>query len=76
MAKPKLQDLEFEIDRLKSEITHLKATKKYGLVWTPKPAFQADVAWESYRMTGRDSVTSASAFPKAGILTLGFRYTW
>ena len=46
------------------------------LAWTPKPAFQADVAWESYRMTGRDSVTSASAFPKAGILTLGFRYTW
>jgi hypothetical protein len=46
------------------------------LVWTPKPAFQADVAWESYRMTGRDSQTSASAFPKAGIVTAGFRYTW
>ena len=46
------------------------------VVWTPKPAFQADLAWESYRMTGRDSVTSASAFPKAGIVTLGFRYAW
>jgi len=46
------------------------------LVWTPKPAFQADIAWDSYRMTGRDSVTSASAFPKAGIFTVGFRYSW
>ena len=46
------------------------------LVWTPKPAFQADIAWESYRMTGRDSATSASAFPKAGIFTFGLRYTW
>lgn len=46
------------------------------LVWTPKPAFQADIAWESYRMTGRDSLTSASAFPKAGIFTFGLRYTW
>ena len=46
------------------------------LVWTPKPAFQADIAWESYRMSGRDSATSASAFPKAGIATFGFRYTW
>jgi hypothetical protein len=46
------------------------------LVWTPKPFFQADIAWESYRMTGRDSVTSASAFPKAGIFTAGFRSSW
>lgn len=46
------------------------------LVWTPKPAFQADIAWESYRMTRRDSATSASAFPKAGIFTFGLRYTW
>lgn len=46
------------------------------LVWTPKPAFQADIAWESYRMEGRDRVTSASAFPDAGIVTVGFRLTW
>lgn len=46
------------------------------LVWTPKPSFQADIAWESYRMNGRDSATSASAFPDASIITAGFRLTW
>ncbi|HWA24323.1 MAG TPA: DUF3570 domain-containing protein [Lacunisphaera sp.] len=46
------------------------------LVWTPKPAFQADVAWESYRMSGRDRQTSASAFPEANIVTVGARYAW
>lgn len=50
----------------------------YGLklVWTPKPSFQADVAWESYRMEGRDGITSKSAYPTAGIFTVGFRVAW
>ena len=50
----------------------------YGLklVWTPKPAFQADVAWERYEMSGRDGITAASAFPDASIVTVGFRLSW
>jgi hypothetical protein len=50
----------------------------YGmkLVWTPKPAFRADVAWERYEMNGRDGITSASAFPDASIVTVGFRLIW
>lgn len=50
----------------------------YGvkLVWTPKPAFQADIAWERYEMNGRDGVTSASAFPDASIVTVGLRFVW
>jgi len=46
------------------------------LVWTPKPAFQADLAWENYQMSGRDRQTSASAFPDANIVTAGLRFTW
>lgn len=46
------------------------------LAWTPKPGFQADVAWESYRMEGRDNMTSDSAFPDATIVTVGFRFSW
>jgi hypothetical protein len=50
----------------------------YGLklVWTPNPAFQADVAWERYEMSGRDGITAASAFPDASIVTVGFRLSW
>jgi hypothetical protein len=39
------------------------------LVWNPKPAFQTDLAWERYRMRGRDGVTANSAFPEANIVT-------
>jgi hypothetical protein len=46
------------------------------LVWTPKPAFQADLAWEAYEMNGRDGMTSASAFPRAKMLTAGVRFAW
>lgn len=53
-------------------------TWTYGvkLVWTPKPAFQADLAWERYEMNGRDGQTPSSAFADAGILTVGARFRW
>lgn len=46
------------------------------LVWTPRPEFQADVAWENYRLKGRDGITSASVYPEADIVTVGVRFTW
>ncbi len=53
-------------------------TLTYGVkvVWTPNKTYQFDLAWERYEMTGRDSVTSASAFPQAKILTAGVRISW
>jgi len=53
-------------------------TLTYGVkvVWTPNKTCQFDLAWERYEMTGRDSVTSASAFPQAKILTAGVRISW
>lgn len=46
------------------------------LVWNPKPTIQADVAWERYRMSGRDTLTADSAFPEADLVTVGVRFTW
>lgn len=54
------------------------ATWTYGLklVWLPGPAFQLDLAWEHYRMRGRDRLTSPSAFPRSRTVTLGLHYNW
>ena len=53
-------------------------TLTYGvkLVWTPNKTCQFDLAWERYEMTGRDGITSPSAFPQARILTAGLRLSW
>lgn len=53
-------------------------TTSYGLkaVWKPKDWVQLEVAYEEYVMKGRDGVTPASAYPRAGITTLGARFLW
>ncbi len=50
----------------------------YGLTatWKPKDWMQLDVAYEQYDMRGRDGVTSASAYPRAGITTIGAKFLW
>jgi hypothetical protein len=50
----------------------------YGLkvVWEPKNWMQLDVAYEQYDMRGRDGVTPQSAYPRAGITTVGIKYLW
>lgn len=50
----------------------------YGLkaIWTVSSAWQVDVALERYEMRGRDHRTSASAYPRATIVTAGLRFHW
>lgn len=50
----------------------------YGLklVWNPTEHVRLDVAWDRYDMAGRDSLTSASAYPDADIVTAGISFTW
>lgn len=45
-------------------------------IWTPRADLTFDVAIETYRMHGRDNVTSASAYPRATIFTIGGRYAF
>lgn len=53
-------------------------TVNYGLkfVWTPNDTWQADLAVEKYVMSGRDGVTSGSAYPRALIVTAGLRFAF
>ena len=50
----------------------------YGLKATVKVADRTELvaSYDRYVMSGRDGVTPASAYPRAGIATLGARYTW
>ncbi|HXQ79922.1 MAG TPA: DUF3570 domain-containing protein [Opitutaceae bacterium] len=50
----------------------------YGLraVWKPSSWTQLDVAYEQYDMRGRDGVTPQSAYPRAGITTVGIKFLW
>jgi hypothetical protein len=50
----------------------------YGLklIWNPTEHVHLDVAVDRYDMTGRDSLTSASAYPDANVVTAGVSYTW
>jgi hypothetical protein len=50
----------------------------YGLKATFKAAerMQLVASYEWLAMHGRDGVTPASAYPRAGITTLGVRFTW
>lgn len=45
-------------------------------VWRASSWAQIDVAYEQYNMRGRDGVTPQSAYPRAGITTVGVRFTW
>lgn len=53
-------------------------TFTYGLkaIWTISANAQLDVAFEQYDMRGKDGVTSASAYPRATIVTAGLKLTW
>jgi len=53
-------------------------TVSYGLkaTWRPADRVQFDLAYEEYVISGRDGVTPASAYPKAGITTAGVRFVW
>jgi hypothetical protein len=46
------------------------------VAWKPKDWMQVDLAYEQYNMRGRDGVTPASAYPRAGITTAGARFLW
>lgn len=50
----------------------------YGLklVWNPTEHVHLDVAVDRYDMSGRDGLTSASAYPDANIVTAGISFTW
>lgn len=50
----------------------------YGLkaTWKAGDHVQMDLAYERYTLRGRDGVTPASAYPTAGISTVGVRFTW
>ncbi|MBA3848725.1 MAG: hypothetical protein C0502_01860 [Opitutus sp.] len=46
------------------------------VVWNPTDRLRLELAGERYTMKGRDGVTSASAFPRADIVTAGVLYAW
>jgi hypothetical protein len=50
----------------------------YGLrvVWKPSHWMQLDLAYDEYLMRGRDGVTPQSAYPRAGISTVGVKFLW
>jgi hypothetical protein len=54
------------------------ATVTYGLkaIWTPTDRIELDLAYDRYEMWGRDGVTPKSAYPIAGIITAGFKFSW
>ena len=53
-------------------------TYSYGLkvTWNAAERVQLVASYEEYVMAGRDGVTPASAYPRAGISTVGVRFTW
>lgn len=50
----------------------------YGLdfVWKASGWAQIDVAFEQYNMRGRDGATPQSAYPRAGITSVGIKFMW
>jgi hypothetical protein len=50
----------------------------YGLkvTWKPKDWFQIDAAYDHLAMRGTDGLTPQSAYPTAGITTLGVKFLW
>lgn len=53
-------------------------TYSYGLkvTWKAGEWVQFDAAYEEYVTKGRDGVTPASAYPRAGISTVGVKFLW
>jgi len=53
-------------------------TATYGLklVWMPSESIHLDAAFERYEMSGRDRVTSPSAYPAASVTTVGVRFNF
>jgi hypothetical protein len=51
---------------------------EYGLklTWNPLDRLQFELAYKRYEMWGTDGVTPASAYPIAGIGTVGARFLW
>jgi hypothetical protein len=50
----------------------------YGLkvTWKASAFLNLDASYERYAMQGRDGVTPASAYPTAGISTVGIKFLW
>jgi hypothetical protein len=50
----------------------------YGLkaTWKVADRIQLIASYERYVMSGRDGVTPQSAYPRAGIASIGARYSW
>jgi hypothetical protein len=50
----------------------------YGLTvtWNPSDRVRLDAGYEQYNMYGRDGITPTSAYPRAGITTVGIRFSW
>ena len=64
----------YSADYRLSELETVNAGLK--VIWTIVPErLLVDAAYERYTMRGRDSVTSASAYPDADVFTLGGRFT-
>ena len=61
---------DFRLSSFISTSVGLKAT------WAPRSWVQVDVGYERYAMRGRDGVTPGSAYPTAGISTVGIKYLW
>ncbi len=61
---------DFRLSSLDDVSVGLKAT------WKPAEWMRLQVAYEQYDMRGRDGVTPESAYPRAGITTVGARFTW
>ncbi|HEY5079365.1 MAG TPA: DUF3570 domain-containing protein, partial [Opitutaceae bacterium] len=53
-------------------------TYAFGLTATCKVSdrVRLDLAYQQYNMYGRDGVTPASAYPRAGVTTAGIRFSW
>jgi hypothetical protein len=53
-------------------------TYSYGLkaTWRMGDRVQLDAAYEEYVIRGRDGVTPASAYPRAGISSVGVKFLW
>ncbi len=61
---------DFRLSAEDSASVGLKAT------WRASEHFSFDAAYERYALRGRDGVTPQSAYPTAGISTLGVRFIW
>jgi len=61
---------DFRLSAMDSYAAGLTAT------WKPTDWVRLDLGYEQYNMYGRDGVTPASAYPRAGITTVGARFSW